>query len=425
MTSSKKPRRVSERRACILCVGTELTEGIIQDTHMRAISAGLTAMGITVRAGAVIPDDRAVFTETLSRAVHEAGIVIITGGLGPTSDDLAREVVAEVAGVPLEFHPEAWEAIRRRFPGAEPPAANRVQAMAPAGFALMENPNGTAPGFQGTVRGALVIALPGPPRELGPMYRNSVEPILEARFGRAGGGGILWATAMLVPESALEEALRAAQESRASAAGKVFWGTRLDEDRIAFSLRGGTERAREEMLSRVIASLGDVRVRRGDARPAALLIDALKKRRQTAATAESCTGGLIAKMITDIPGASAVYWGGFVTYANEAKSALLGVREETLAAHGAVSEETVKEMADGARARAGCVLGISVSGIAGPEGGSPEKPVGTVWIGVSYEGGEVRAARFLFTGGRDMIRRRAAVASLLFSEAVLEGKNFP
>lgn len=418
MTSSKKPRRVSERTAYILCVGTELTEGIIQDTHLRTISASLTSMGIVVRTGAVIPDDHAVFTETLRRAVNEADLVIVTGGLGPTSDDLTRQVAAEVAGVPLELHPEVWEAIRRRFPGTEPPAANRVQAMAPGGFALIENHNGTAPGFHGTVGKALVIALPGPPRELGPMYRESVEPLLAARFGGGTGGGILWATSMLVPESALEEALRAGR------VGGVSWGTRLDEDRIAFSLRGGTEQEREEMLSRVIKSLGDVRVRRGEVRPASILLDALKARGETAATAESCTGGLIGKMITDIPGSSAVYWGGFVTYSNEAKVRLLGVKEETLSAHGAVSEETVKEMASGARQRAGVSLGIAVSGIAGPEGGSAGKPVGTVWIGVSYGGGDPRAAHFLFSGGRDMIRRRAAAASLLFAEAVMEGKSF-
>ncbi len=417
---------MSERTAHILCVGTELTEGIIQDTHLRAISAHLTSLGIVVRAGVVIPDDHEVFTETLSRAVQEADLVIVTGGLGPTSDDLTRQVVAEVAGVPLETHPEVWDAIRRRFPGTEPPAANRVQAMAPGGFALIENHNGTAPGFHGTVGTALVIALPGPPRELGPMYRESVEPLLETRFGRGAGGGILWATSMLVPESALEEALRAARPSGAPAAGgeRVSWGTRLDEDRIAFSLRGGTEQEREEMLSRVITSLGDMKIRRGEVRPASLLMDALKARGETAATAESCTGGLIGKMITDIPGSSAVYWGGFVTYSNEAKVKLLGVREETLSIHGAVSEETVKEMAEGARQRSGASLGIAVSGIAGPEGGSAEKPVGTVWIGASYGGGDARAAHFLFSGGRDMIRRRATAASLLFAEAVMEGKSF-
>jgi len=255
------------------------------------------------------------------------------------------------------------------------------------------------------------------------MFTASVVPLLRARFLAAGEGGALWGTALMVPESSLEEALRACAAARPGGEG-IRWGTRVDEDRIVFSLRGGAAEGREGLMERLVDRLGRVRVRRGDTRPAQLLTEALLERNARVAVAESCTGGLIGKYLTDLPGSSRVFWGGFLSYSNEAKARLLGVGEALLASQGAVSEPVVKAMAEGAVAASGAEAGIAVSGIAGPEGGSADKPVGTVWMAVAVKGAGCDARIFSFTGSRDMIRRRSAVAAMLFAEARLLGREF-
>jgi nicotinamide-nucleotide amidase len=404
--------------AIVLSVGTELTEGIIQDTHIRFLASELTSLGFNVCRGVQIPDSPRPFADELARAASEASLVIITGGLGPTTDDLTRETVARAAGVPLEFHAEVWDALQDRFKGRKVSDTNRKQAEAPKGFTLVPNANGTAPGFHGDVQGALVIALPGPPSELRPMFSQSVVPLLAARFGTASEKDILWGTALMVPESSLEEALQAARR------GGVAWGTRVDEDRIVFSLRGGTEAERKASLAALSASLGPIRIREGETRPAQLLTDALLQRGVSLVTAESCTGGLVGKYMTDLSGSSRVYWGGYVSYSNAAKTGMIGVRREVLERSGAVSQDTVTSLAEGALFRSEAGVSIAVSGIAGPDGGSADKPVGTVWLAVAVRGGETQARLFTFSGSRDMIRRRSAVAAMLFAEARLLGRDF-
>jgi len=406
------------KAAVVLSVGTELTEGIIQDTHIRFLASELTSLGFLVCRGVQIPDNAAQFRDELTRAGQEAQLVIVTGGLGPTADDLTRETFAEVAGVPIEFHQDVWDALVKRFQGRRISDTNKKQATAPRGFTLIPNPNGTAPGFHGQIGGALAVALPGPPSELRPMFNQSVVPLLAGRFGSASERDILWGTALMVPESNLEEALRAARR------GEVRWGTRVDEDRISFSLRGGTAEEREACFGALETSLGSVRIRRNETRPAQLLTEALVSTGMTLVTAESCTGGLIGKYMTDLAGSSRVYWGGYVTYSNEAKTHMLGVSGEVLESHGAVSEQTVRGMALSALDRSGAGVSIAVSGIAGPDGGSADKPVGTVWIAVAARGGSAAARLFTFSGSRDMVRRRSAVAAMLFAEARLLGGEF-
>ena len=406
------------RTAVIISAGTELTEGIIQDTHVRFLASELVSLGFRVLRGMQIPDSASLFRAELARAAGEACLVIITGGLGPTTDDLTREMVAEAAGVPLEFHPEAWEALLARFAGRTVSDTNRKQALAPRGFTLLPNPNGTAPGFHGALGDALVVSLPGPPSELRPMFSQSVRPLLRERFGGFSEEDILWGTALMVPESSLEEALRAC------ARPGISWGTRVEEDRIAFSLRGGAREDRSAFFDALAQRAGPVRIRQGETRPALLLTDALLARAARLATAESCTGGLIAKYLTDLAGSSRVFWGGFVTYSNESKTGLVGVGDALLREHGAVSEQAVRAMAAGAIAASGADLGIAVSGVAGPEGGTPEKPVGTVWMAAALKGGRADARMFSFTGSRDMIRRRSAVAAMLLGEAVLLDREF-
>jgi PncC family amidohydrolase len=250
------------------------------------------------------------------------------------------------------------------------------------------------------------------------MFAASVVPLIRTLFGAPGEGEILWGTALMVPESNLEEALQ--KNARAG----IRWGTRVDEDRIGFSLRGGTAAERDGFFRGLTDALGATRIRLGETRPAMLLTDALLLKKGTLVTAESCTGGLIAKYMTDLAGSSRVFWGAEVAYANEAKQSLLGVSSEVLQAHGAVSEEAAVAMARGARAASGAMVAIGVTGIAGPDGGTAEKPVGTVWIAVDLQGRECAARVFNFSGSRDMIRRRSAVAAMLFAEAQILGREF-
>lgn len=406
-------------RVSILSVGTELTEGILQDSHVRFLASELTALGFRVLLGMQLPDRLATIVQEIRRAASGSDLVVMTGGLGPTSDDLAREAVAEIAAVPLEFHQEAWEAVVARFRGRPVAESNRKQAMAPRGFSLIPNPNGTAPGFQGNLGGSLVVSLPGPPGELRPMFADAVVPLLMERFHLSAAAGVTWGTAMLVAESSLEEAFR--QER----VGSVSWGTRVEEDRISFGLRGGTEAERDAMLRRLACRLGEVRIRGGNARPVQLLSDLLIERNWKLVTAESCTGGLLAKYLTDLPGSSRYFWGGYVVYDNAAKERLLRVSPDVLERAGAVSEETVRAMAEEACRASAADVGISVSGIAGPDGGTTEKPVGTVWFAVALRGGATMALRILYPATRDMIRRRAAVTALLFAEQRVLGKEFP
>jgi nicotinamide-nucleotide amidase len=389
-----------------------LTEGKTLDRHGQYLSTFFNELGFTVRRIALIPDDEELYKKTLRELIADSQVVVTTGGLGPTSDDLTREVIAEVAGVDLEFKEEIWKAIVDRFKPRVVPETNRKQALTPAGFELFPNPNGTAPGFAGGIDGCHVAALPGPPRELHPMCDTSLRSYLSRTYDLPSASRIL-ATALLVSESALEESL---QKHRLPG---IEWGTRAEEFRISFTIRGGSDEDQETVLGALQRDLGDFYIRRGEVSPEGILVDTLRERRLRLVTAESCTGGLVGKLVTDVPGASEVYWGGFVTYDNAAKLRSLGVPREVLDTDGAVSERTVRAMAQGAleAAAGGADVAIAVSGIAGPSGGTPEKPVGTVWIGIAGSDGAVEAHDLSLGSTRDLIRRRAAVGALLLGHA--------
>lgn len=404
-------------RAIILSVGTELTEGIVLNTHLRYLGAELKKLGLPVTRAIQIPDRLPLFRAELKRAVEESELVIVTGGLGPTSDDLTREAAAEAAGVPLVFQPPLWEALERRFAGRRISETNRKQAMVPRGFQALPNELGTAPGLLGAIGDALVACLPGPPRELAPMFQNAVVPALRGRFALAAAGE-LEGTALMVPESELEEGLREAAEEG------VRWGTRFSDDRITFTLLEGTAQGREAVLARLAERFGAVRIRRSDVSPARLLFEALRGRGERIALAESCTGGLLGKLLTDLAGSSEVLWGGLVAYSNQAKERLLGVDSGLIDRCGAVSREAAEAMAGGALARSGVEASLAVTGIAGPAGGTPEKPVGTVWIAALHRDGTALQRRFRFSGDRDAVRRRAAVAAFLIAETVVARKDW-
>ena len=407
---------MSERksRAAILCVGDELTEGRTLDRHGKFLSELLTELGATVDRISLVPDELDAYRREFLDLLPRVGTLIITGGLGPTSDDLTREAVAEAAQVELEFHEDIWEWLQNRFPHRKISDTNRKQALIPAGFDVIPNEAGTAPGFLGAVDGCTLVALPGPPRELQTMVDRHLRSILGARFG-VREAEVFWATTFMIPESELEEALQRQGER------SVWWGTNTEGHRILLRLRGGDAPAREAFFTRLRKELGAERVVEGRAEIGEVVLNDLRKAGRRLVCAESCTGGLVAKLVTDIPGSSEGLWGGFVAYSNTAKTAVLGVSETTLAENGAVSLETAGEMALGALERSGGEAGIAVAitGIAGPGGGTEEKPVGTVWIAVAADGGIVRTRHVFLPRDRDRVRRWSAVSALLLVREAL------
>lgn len=397
-------------RAAVLSLGTELTSGIIRDTHGSYLGSELTALGIRVDRICQMSDEPHIIPAVRELAARHQ-LLVITGGLGPTSDDLTREAISEAAGITLEFDTELWEQLKQTY-GLSKAEANRKQAMVPTGFKVVTNPNGTAPGLWGRVGDCLICAMPGPPRELEPMFKNDMRGIISKAIGLEPPEE-LEASCFLIPEAMLEDVCRS------HADGTVHWRTRFQQYRISLYLSGGDRGRQQKFLKAVSESFGVPLVREGDHEVAALVYSALRDLGETLVTAESCTGGMIGAMLTDIPGVSEYYWGGFVTYDNTAKREELRVDQDILEEYGAVSEETVLAMARGALERSGCGISVAVSGVAGPGGGTPEKPVGTVWIGLAREEGTARAWRFDFGSRRGIIRRRAAVAALLLVELTL------
>ncbi|MFP4483647.1 MAG: nicotinamide-nucleotide amidohydrolase family protein [Spirochaetaceae bacterium] len=403
----------------ILGVGNELTEGRTQDVHARYLGSFFRELQMVVRRVSLIPDDYHDYADELRRAVVDAEVVVTTGGLGPTSDDLTREVVADVSGRALEYHNELWEQLTARFPRRRISETNKKQVMIPAGFRILENRNGTAPGFAGHIDSgageALIVSLPGPPGELLPMVEEQIRPLLAETFAVVPEE-VLRGSALLVPESELEEALQ-----RHGRPG-VVWGTRTELHRISFNLRGGSEHDRHAVFYGVQEELGESRIRPGDTGAAELVLDAARTRGWMLVTAESCTGGLISKLLTDVPGSSDSLWGGIVAYSNEAKRRMLAVENALLERYGAVSEEVAAAMARGAldASDGNADLAIAVTGIAGPGGGTPEKPVGTVWCAVADRDGGGRARRLDLPASRDRVRRWSAIAALLMAYESME-----
>ncbi len=405
----------------ILSVGTELTEGSILNTHFRFLGAEIKGMGFYTRRCVQIPDDPVIFRRELREATQNSVLVIITGGLGPTSDDLTRDIVAEVAGTTLRFDSSIWEDLVARYStqGRTIASTNRKQAQIPSGFQILPNAVGTAPGFCGQMGECMVIALPGPPLELEQMFLRQAVPLIRKKFFGSPDlqSGEIIATALMIPESVLEQAL----QRISGTGGGMLWSTRVAHDRIVLTLRGSQPRERQRILSGLLDRFGSVQIRRGDVQPSRLLYDALLQREECIALAESCTGGLVSKLLTDIPGSSKVFWGTLVTYSNEAKQSFLGVPEHVLNNSGAVSAEVASGMSEGLLQRTPADLGVALTGIAGPEGGSEEKPVGTVWISARHRRGEELCRGFHFHGNRDSIRRRSAVAALLLGECAILG----
>ncbi len=397
----------------ILCVGTELLLGDIVNTNAAYLSQRLAELGIHVYRHTAVGDNPKRLAHALDAAFAEADLVITSGGLGPTYDDLTKETVAAYFGLELELHAPSLDAIRGYFSrtGRVMTKNNEKQAMMPKGAIVFPNHYGTAPslaiegkGKEGTVK--TVVMLPGPPGELIPLFREQILPYLRSRRETVLVSKNIHIFGM--GESAVEEKLKEIMVDSVNPTVAPY--CKEGEVRLRVTAESDSEASASALCDEMIERIRQTDVGGfiygvdvGDLEHA--VVKLLRENRLTLACAESCTGGLIAKRITDVAGCSDVFLGGCVTYSNEAKQKLLGVRAETLERYGAVSEETAREMARGVRERLGSHIGVSATGIAGPGGGTPEKPVGTVYVGISTETvEEVRKLSLSSMRSREYIR---------------------
>ncbi|MCL2357422.1 MAG: competence/damage-inducible protein A [Defluviitaleaceae bacterium] len=478
MTRASEPRSASDKTAEILTVGTEILLGNIVNSNAAFLSRELAALGVSVFRHTSVGDNPERLASAFARAFEHADIVITTGGLGPTQDDITKHVAAKFFGLETEIHEESQRRIEARFAGRDLPENVERNAIVPVGARIFQNDNGAAPGicieaaktsenpfsrrlwrdfcaknpgaiFQHSFRGKILIMLPGPPHEMQPMFKTYV-----ANFLREKSDSVFISRTLKIigkGETAVESDLRDLIDAQTNPTiapyakvGEVHVRVTARVRQAHNELRGhmpeaihSLEAGRDSQNSRpspvlnnpspllspvcdeIYTRLGAHIYAEDDVTLAEVIVDALKKNNLTLALAESCTGGMVAAKIVDVPGCSDVFREGFVTYSNEAKIARLGVCENLLREHGAVSEEVAGAMAEGAANAAGTDVGLSVTGIAGPDGGTPEKPVGLVYIGLHMKGRGTQIERHNLTGNRGVIRERTAILTLDFLRRVL------
>ena len=409
-------------RVEIINTGTELMLGNTVNTHLAFIARELFPLGLRVQRQVTVPDGEAI-RDALRDTFSKADIVLVTGGLGPTTDDITRDIVADLLGLKLEHDEEIWIAIQERFRRRALKMSERVslQALRPREAAVLWNPHGTAPGLhfpaiaeKGTPH---IFLLPGPPRELIPMVRDKLLPIL----------------ATLLPPGAAQEM----RGFRVLGIGESLVEEKVGEDLLAMGLEVGYCARPGEVDVRLIGSaevLGRaealVRERLGkwiftsDERELPnVVVETLTALGRTLATAESCTGGFVANQLTNVPGSSKVFLAGYVTYANAAKTAALGVDAALIGAHGAVSEPVARAMAEGALEKAGADFALSTTGIAGPDGGTAEKPVGTVFVALALRGGKTLVQHHRFPTDRETFKNLVSQTALDLLLRRLDGRD--
>jgi len=401
----------------VLTIGTELLLGYTVDTNAAELGRALAAAGAEITRHTTVADRPEAIRASVVEALDRTGFVITTGGLGPTRDDMTKTVVADLFGKRLLLDERLLANIRARFDrmGRPMPASNRTQAEVPEGAVILPNARGTAPGlWVEDARGRTVVLLPGVPREMQGLLVEQVLPRIVARQG--GDRRVVLSRTVRttgVSESALAERVGPIEPDIAPLT--LAYLPSVDGVDLRVTAWGLELEDAEARLTAVVARLkvagGEHGYGEGDADLAAVLLEGLRKGRHRLAVAESCTGGMVGERITNIPGASDTFIGGVVAYADVIKTAALKVPLETLEAYGAVSEETVRAMAEGAQRLFSADCTIAVTGIAGPGGGTPEKPVGTVWLAARVHT-TTRALKRVLPGDRDDVRRRAAQASL-------------
>ncbi|MGH7701935.1 MAG: competence/damage-inducible protein A, partial [Gemmatimonadales bacterium] len=398
----------------LLTIGTELLLGYTVDTNGAELARELGAVGVQVVRKTSVPDREEAIRDAVTEALHRTGAVITTGGLGPTRDDITKRIVAEIFQAPLEFDEAVWQGIVERFKrlGRTPADSNRGQAEVPRGAVVLNNRWGTAPGLWLEGRTGLAILLPGVPREMRRLLEHEVLPRLRPRSGsRVVRSRTVRTTG--IPESRLAEVLgevesRLAPLTLAYLPGVFGVDLRVTAWDLPPEEAAGPLAAAVTLLSELA---GKYAYGEEETDLAEVVLREARERSWQLAVAESCTGGLVGARLTAIPGSSEVFVGGVIAYDNRVKIRQLGVSDDLLARHGAVSELVVRAMAEGAARKFEVEAGLAVTGIAGPGGGSEEKPVGTIWLGL-YLDGRTEAVRQTIPGDRDEVRARAAQAGL-------------
>jgi nicotinamide-nucleotide amidase len=398
----------------IIAVGSELLTPEKTDTNSLWLTGKLNEIGVEVKLKTIVGDDEARLEETIRDAVKRSDVVITTGGLGPTEDDVTRQVSGRAVGRELVYHDDLEADLRERFRrwGREMPEINKRQAYVIDGAEILPNPNGSAVGMMLEMTDKLFVVLPGPPRELKPMFEAFVLPKLKERAGeiyvkrrilRVSGMG----------ESAVDELIAPIYKAYEKVQTSILFSK--SEIEVHLSAQADSEQEAdatlETLAGKIVEALGTAVFAVNGETLEEIVGKMLTDAGKTVALAESCTGGLIGMRLTDVPGSSRYFLEGAITYSNDAKTRALGVPKELLDAHGAVSAETAEAMAAGIRKKVGSDYGISVTGIAGPDGGTEEKPVGTVFVGYADSSG-TRSLKMTLPGGRYLIRWRSSQAAL-------------
>jgi nicotinamide-nucleotide amidase len=398
----------------LVAIGNELLLGHTLDTNGADIARALSALGVEIVRRSAVPDRPEEIAAAVADALRRTGVVITTGGLGPTRDDMSKKAVAELYGLPLEFDETVWSDIVARFARAHrtPVASNRGQAEVPRGATVLRNRWGTAPGLWLEGPPGLTIMLPGVPREMRKLLEHEVAP----RLAVATGGTVVRSVVVrttAIPESTLAERMGEVEREIAPLTLAYLPGTHgVDLRLTAWGMPPAeADRRLSSAAELVAARAGEHVYGEGDVDLAAVVLERARRAGVSVGAAESCTGGLLGGRLTDIPGSSDVFIGAVVCYANRLKTELLGVSAASIEAHGAVSEAVARAMAEGALQRLGVDLAVSVTGIAGPGGGTADKPVGTVWFALASPG-RTDARRIVFLGSRQEIRERAAQTAL-------------
>jgi nicotinamide-nucleotide amidase len=419
-------------RAEVIAVGSEMLTPTHLDTNSLFITERLNELGIDLQGKAVAGDDRDVLKTIVADALRRCDLLVLTGGLGPTDDDLTRDVVADLIGQPLEYQAEIFELIDKRFAsrGLRTPEINRRQAMVPRGAVVLPNKNGTAPGLWIEHQHKLIVLLPGPPRELKPMF----ETVIQERLLGLVGASRLFRRLLRITgqsESSVEEKMQPLYARWLAAPTKIATTILASLGQIELHLTAvapSTEeghRALDVAVAEVQSALGrDLFSTNGETMQE-IVGELCRARGYRIAAAESCTGGLVMARLTEVPGSSDYVDRGVVVYSNQSKTDLLGVPADLITQHGAVSEPVAEAMANGMVRRAGTDLAVAITGVAGPGGGTPDKPVGMVVVAAAWkrnESLETRVRTFRFVGGREMVRFQASQAALDMARRwILEG----
>ncbi len=407
----------------LISVGTEILLGNIVNTNAAYLAEQCASLGLACYYQSVVGDNEERLSMTLKCAMERADIVILSGGLGPTEDDLTKEVAAKVCGRKLVTNDMWMERISEFFAlrNVTPTENNWKQAQVPKNAIVLDNPNGTAPGLIMEEKGATVILLPGPPNELIPMFEASVRPYLEKKTP-----GALYSQTVKIcgqGESAVETAIKDLIDAQTNPTLATY--AKSGEVHIRVTASADTEKEAKKLTKPVVKELkarfgADVYTTEADVTLEKAVQDLLQANELTMTCAESCTGGLLSARMVNVPGASEVFKSAVVTYSNKAKRKYLGVKKGTLQKYGPVSKQVAEEMVKGIAAVSKCDVAVSVTGLAGPDGGTKEKPVGLVYIGCNVKG-KVTVSEYHFSGSRSKIRENAVSAALtLTRRCILE-----